>query len=557
MGRIDQSELKKIFDKKFEDEPSTQKMWQRIESKLGDKKTSIILSDDGKRKGVARKKWVPAFAVSCCLVLTTVPVLASVNLDWGQLFGGGRAASAIEEGFGQQYNLVEQRDGASMTLHGVVTDSSNMKALLSMDVPGMPDYDVVDLKSVILEDHAGDSQPMNGYLTKDKTSGQLLGIYQLKDELQNKQKTYTLKAEDLTFYKYKNLPIEWDGQTLNENIELGSSLYPSIRIKSVTYHKDKAAIRYAVSSSLPSASENLDPSLQLSLDGKVVKPVNNTMLPPENDDLLFEKVYNLTKDQLQKAKFSFSFLEENERIKQTWSFKFEADGKKASQAIYTKIQTANEELLDKAAITLKQLNITPLSIEIPFAQEQKIEENVSYRDIKLKAGDHTIDGGFSFRQKKGEYDTKAPMFLFESPKWFADWSGVPMKLMLSDAEVTRRDLSRNWTPLPEPSKDKKQAVLRMDEGFDITYTYYRDGNDLIIESESASEIFKGISQSTLRIGGSDKPIYPEMNPGGPELFGKRIERYKDIPSDAKVSINPGFYVYKDKSRNVEVELNKK
>ncbi|MFD0617209.1 hypothetical protein ACFQZR_07010 [Paenibacillus sp. GCM10027629] len=129
-----------------------------------------------------------------------------------------------------------------------------------------------------------------------------------------------------------------------------------------------------------------------------------------------------------------------------------------------------------------------------------------------------------------------------------------MKLILKDPIVDKRDTSRNWIMLQTPGTEKQQASVRMPEGFDIQYTYYRDGEDLVVESNSPSPVFYLISQSVLRLKGDDNQILPEYRPAGPNAIGKKVERYKDIPLDATFEINPGIYLYHDPGREAEIQI---
>jgi hypothetical protein len=75
------------------------------------------------------------------------------------------------------------------------------------------------------------------------------------------------------------------------------------------------------------------------------------------------------------------------------------------------------------------------------------------------------------------------VYQFESPEWYKDWSPVPMKLILKDAVVTKRDTSENWITLSKPDQNKQSAELKLD-GYAIHFTYHTAGKDLVVESES-------------------------------------------------------------------------
>ncbi|MOA42595.1 hypothetical protein D3C78_1646590 [compost metagenome] len=92
----------------------------------------------------------------------------------------------------------------------------------------------------------------------------------------------------------------------------------------------------------------------------------------------------------------------------------------------------------------------------------------------------------------------------------------------------------------------------IDENITIHITYYSEGDDLIVETDSDSAQFKGINQSVLRMNGED--YYPESNPSGPEYVGKKIERYQNVDFNETIEFNPGVYRYTDSALNTEIEL---
>jgi len=451
------------------------------------------------------------------------------------------------------------QQGITMNLHGVVTGNDQMKILVSLEMPNMPKYEVIDFDSTTLSEDGQKTKPIHGYFSKDKDSGKLLGMYTLNDTLKSKQKDYQLSAKDLIFYQTDAVPVPWEGK-LNEKLDLPSKPYPSITVQSIIRDQGKVAIRYtiATTASMEQASRT-DPKLELSLQGQRVNTVSRTLLPSEGNEMLLENVYQLSDEQLKSADWSVSYLAETQRYDGAWDFHFAVDGKKASEAIYTQPLTPDAKLLEHSAISLQELIVAPLSIQIPFERTGIGRDrwvtigDVSYKDITLQVGDHTMKGWVSpitneRNELTGEY------FRFGTPGWYQDWSGVPMKLILKNPIVSKRDTSRNWITLQTPGMEKKQASVRMPEGFDIHYTYYRDGEDLVVESDSSSPTFYTISQSVLRLKGDDEKILPEYRPTGPNAIGKKVERYKDIPRDATIEINPGMYLYHDLSREATIQI---
>lgn len=535
-------------------QPNYDTMWTAIEQEVS-KRKSVMEQNSTYR----RRKFVPATIVFLCFMVIAVPAFAGVALNWDSLIGGKNVTTALNNGFGQRYDLSVSNEGVTMSLNGVVTDGEKMKMIVSLDSEEGPIlYDAVVLERTSIIDESGTSEKVSGYLKYDKTSGKLLGIYETKDELQTNKKKYTLEAENLVLYKFKEVLLKSSHQ-VGDVISTGTKQYPNIHIQSVTESKNQLMVRYKVSASSFDGGKG-NPHL-------VIKTKNNgniqgviTQLPHEGSDLLIEQIFKLTQEEWETADLHFNYIEEAKRVDSTWRFDFTVDGKKASEAIYSRKLQSSVVLQQKAGITLEKLTITPLKINVNVQQDislerEKEEGKVFYKSVQLAIGEKEIKGELNSNSidTKERVDPKQyrSVFQFESPEWYKDWSPVPMKLVLKDAVVTKRDKTTNWITLSKPSKKKQSAGLKL-EGFAIRFTYYMDGKDLIVQSESDSSQFKGIDQSMMRVDGNE--VYPDSAVRGVVTTSTRIERYKIDTMEGILELNPGFYKYSDPSLDMEVNL---
>lgn len=535
-------------------QPNYDTMWTEIEQEVSKRKSVMEQNST-----YHRRKFVPATIVILCFMVIAVPAFAGVALNWDSLIGGKNVTTALNNGFGQRYDLSVSHEGVTMSLNGVVTDGEKMKMIVSLDSEESPTlYDAVVLERTSIIDESGTSEKVNGYLKYDKTSGKLLGIYETKDELQTNKKKYTFEAENLVFYKFKEALLNSSHQ-VGDVISTGTKQYPNIQIQSVTESKNQLMVRYKVSaSSLDGGKGNPHLVLKTKNNGNIEGMI--TQLPHEGSDLLIEQIFKLTEEEWETADLYFNYIEEAKRVDSTWNFDFTVDGKKASEAIYSRKLQASMELQQKAGMTLENLIITPLKIKVDILQDisnkrQQEEGTVFYKTVHLTIGDKKIKGEFNFGKvdpKKGIDPKKNAIgYQFESPEWYKDWSPVPMKLMLKDAVVTKRDKTTNWITLSKPSKKKQFAGLKL-EGFEIRFTYYMDGKDLIVQSESDSSQFKGIDQSMMRVDGNE--VYLESAVRGMVTTNTRIERYKIDDMEGILELNPGFYKYSDPSLDMVVNL---
>lgn len=530
-------------------QPNYDLMWNNIEQEAYQRLTKEPSPQKSARRYL---KAIPMGAVLSCLLLISVPVFAGVAMNWDKI-GGTSVTNALENGIGQQYELQDDDSGVVMHLHGVVTDGEKMKMLLSMDTNSNEDltsYIGFATETNVLVSESGSKAKVTGYVEYDPDSKKLIGIYETPDTLQEGNKDYRLEAQNLIFYRNQDIPVK-PKDYAGDTIYTGITRYPAIHMESITHTREHTTLRYKISSTQSQDTSGV-PQLAVNINGQQHEAVP-TQLPTNNTDLYVEQVFDVTEQEWQQASLHLTYVEEAKRIEGTWEFAFHADGKKASEAIYTKELQTNPEFVAKTGISLKQLVVTPLMINVLTNQGELgslKDGDVHYNTAKLLIGDKLVTGGWNLKstQEKGKYQQ---LFDFESPEWFTSWANVPMKLILQNAVVSKRDTSKNWVTLNQPTAEKQSTSLTVD-GFKIHFTYYTVEGKLVIESSSNSAGFKGVNQTTLRING--KEIIPEISPKGMVSTGVNIDRYSNIPLTEKIELNPGLYRYSDPTRDVEINL---
>ncbi|MFE4711181.1 DUF4179 domain-containing protein [Paenibacillus sp. NPDC056722] len=524
-------------------QPNYDSMWTAIEQEAYKRQANLQPS----RTPGNRIKVVPISILFSCFLLVGIPVFAGVTINWNKI-GGRSVTNALNNGIGQQYDLKASSSGVTMNLNGVVSDGETMKMLISLDTNmDLTHYIGFATERNTMTNESGATSKVQGYLEYDPETQKLIGIYETPDTLKDSKKDYRFEAQNLIFYRNKDIPLKSNHQA-GDTILTGAAQYPSVHIDSIRQAENQTIVRYRVAAS-PSDSGRGNPHLVVSIGGQE-KAAIPTLMPNEGSDLFIEQVFNVTEGDWKDASLRFSYIEEAQRISGTWAFDFKADGKKASEAIYAKKLNTSPEFQEKTGVTLEQLVVTPLDIQILIDEEVSLKKGiVHYKTAQLVVGDKTITGGLNLKGDNPE--SYQHLFQFESPEWYKSWSDVPMKLILKDAVIEKRDTSNNWITLNKPEQEKQFTKLTVD-GCEIQFTYYTEGENLIVESTSKSPGFKGVNQTTLRING--KEVVPEITPKGMVSTGTNIDSYKDVPFDGKIELNPGIYKYSDPSRDVEVKL---
>lgn len=523
-------------------------MWLAIEREVSYRKS---VPQGTLKPASSKRKLVPALVLSCFMFMA-VPAFAGVAMNWNNIMGFVGIDNALNNGYGQRFQQSATSAGIAMNLNGVVTDGEKLKALVSFDPDeGLDRYDAYQIGSVGIADESGNTVPASSNLYFDQRSGKLLGMIESNDILQKSEKKLTITAQQLILYNYKETPLKTAFQT-GDTITTGSPDYPKMHIESLTKEDDRLIVRYIVSATSP------DP---LRLDPHLIYGSGNgsrgelTVLPYDGEGLLIQQIFQTAEvNQNETESFRLSYLDQAETKDGKWSFTFKGDGKKASKAVYTKNLNNGEQLQEMAGIRLEKLIVSPQKITLNIEEDNSMEQYkhgvVWYNSVTLAVGDKEIQGGFDLIGSDPKRYQHA--YQFESSVWYEDWSTVPMKLILGDARVTKRDTTQNWTPLKQPAELKQSLEVSVDK-FLIHFTYYLDGKDLVVESWSDSPGFGGISQSMLSVNGNE--VYPEMVSNGPNYTGKKVERYKGGSGFENILWNPGFYNYYDSQKNVEVKLN--
>lgn len=526
-------------------------MWMKIEQEVASRTLRVIPVIN--RKGSIRK-WVPVSLICACIMFAAIPALAGVSFKWDRILGFMGINNALSNGYGQQYHQSVTNAGVSMTLHAIVSDGEELKALVSFDAGNDIDqFDAYQIEKSQFTDDQGNTEPASVNLYYDASNHKLLGILEARDILQKSPKNLSLNAENLVFYKYKDITLS---QELRAGAALvtGSAAYPKIYVESVEQDRDQLTIRYILRGQ-SQTPESLDPHLVIQ-NGKESEGTRGqmTLLPYEGEGLLIQQVFKRPAENvLQPGNLHLRYLVEAKTSAGNWSLAFRADGTKSAQADYSRTLKSDDRLQELTGIEITKLRIAPQKITLDLKEDRSMERFKSgvarYGSVMLVVGDREIRGNFNlYEEEAGAY---RHVYEFEPSVWYEDWDRIPMKLILEDAKVTKRDPSTHWINLDPPAEKEQFTDMTIDD-YLIHFRYYLEGKDLIVESWSDSPGFQGISQSMLRVDGDE--VYPEPGNSGPFTTGKKTERYKGGAAFKSIMLNPGFYSYTDPELNMVIDL---
>ncbi|MEK8127474.1 DUF4179 domain-containing protein [Paenibacillus filicis] len=543
--------LRELARKERPELPDFDAMWQRIQTNLETpEKFPRSQRDREARSGLRRRttRLLPA-AAAISTLLVAAPVVAGMTLGWPELMGRLGVSTAFNNGFGNPLDITVGSEGVDVTLHGVVTDAKRLDILFSAVVPDMPSYDYVKFTKASLTDGKGKSDELVNLIPTNASGGKLTGLLETDNGLSWGRNKLSLTLEGLTFFKYTDTPLPAPTAQLQAGqiIPTGTD-YGALSIVSVERNGETVSIRYEVPVSSAEAS-HAHPHLFLTWGDKRISSDYAAVLPTDKENIqLSQANFKLTAREWEQASLHFSYLEKIRTIGGHWSASFDVDDSKARMAIYRQKLEVPEAAND-SSMKFKELSITPLQIRIDYDDVRMLPHDAQYdyETYQLQVGERVISGG-------RWHDDKTRWFLrFESPEWYKDWSGVPMKLLLSDLIIRKRSTDQ-WQPLQQVTEQRQSFETTLD-GFQVIFRYYRQGDDLLVESESADERFLGIGQTAIKQDG--KWIYPEMDPMPPGGNGssRRVNKYPGLLANkGKLELSPGFYSYRVPGHTREISI---
>ncbi|MGF7036583.1 hypothetical protein J2T17_007657 [Paenibacillus mucilaginosus] len=536
-------------------EPDFEAMWGRMQTSRnkGDSNPDSVTPRDSGRGWVysLRPRLLP-FAISAGCLLLSVPVVAGMTLGWPVFMDRIGITTAVEGGFGQRIDKTLSSGGVTVNLQGVVKDESRIDILFSMNARELPTYDMIRFGRSELVSESGRKVELSSLFPERDSDGEIRGLLEADYPMDSGKERYDLTLGDLSLYRYASSELGPAEELLREGqqAQTGQPAFPQLKMQSVHREGEMLSIQY----SLPGALQDhliTNPMLQLVVGEKTIKAEYAAVAPGASNEVITQLNFRVGDRELREAAVQLNYLEAFHRVAGSWNTSFEADGRKAAEVSYRRnldpgatVNDANKEL--------KELIVTPMQIRVAFKSTwQGVPQGgtiVDYEGLDLMLGDELIRGSMR------SYGENLYM-VFETPEWYKDWSTVPMKLVLSGGILTKRAKWEDAVTLSSPS-DAKQQVRAMLDGPQVTFTYYRSGGDLVVESQSDDPSFKGISQSCILT--SDGVVYPDddFDPPGGNGTNHRVERYTNLlnKNAGELRLSPGFYRLNDPDRRLEIKL---
>ncbi|MDF2670360.1 MAG: hypothetical protein K0R67_2666, partial [Paenibacillus sp.] len=245
--------------------------------------------------------------------------------------------------------------------------------------------------------------------------------------------------------------------------------------------------------------------------------------------------------------FHISYLEAAGRVEGKWTVPFKLETAIAKQNTYKKALTGQFADAGRSQ-HLAELVVTPSMIKVNTIAEgfdDNWKELFTYGKHQLQVGDQLIAGGMFAEGEGFSYRFEVPTSL--------KLTGEPMKMILSGLRIQKRGGMDYQVKLGSPSL-AKQSVTTVMDGFEVRYTYYRDGNDLVVETSSDDANFGGIVQTVVLENGNKIDAYKREMQGPRWMSGNSsFERYAGL-GEEDITIYPFTYSIYDPNAKLELPL---
>jgi hypothetical protein len=190
-------------------------------------------------------------------------------------------------------------------------------------------------------------------------------------------------------------------------------------------------------------------------------------------------------------KLQYTKLEQN--IAGPWSFDLQLSKRQMESGTFKKALNLPLEPGDTVN-TIESMVITPTQIRVSVKVKEKYAQ-IPYHKVELEVGDKTLEG---MQYTSPKNDPFLTTYSFERPGDLVIDKQTPVTFV-GRYKVTVHDDDKTPLQLTNISADK-QTLIRETGGFPVKWTYYMQGSNLLVETQSDDARFGGVNQTHINLG---------------------------------------------------------
>lgn len=550
MNKLENTLKRQLNDEETVPYPDFSKMWNRMEQ-AGD--TSPVKIVTGRNHGSKRSRhWRRiTLAASLSALLAAAPVYAAIQYDWGSLLREKDGIqAALDQNLGQQLEQSVTKDGVTLTLHTAIVDENRTVILYSMDAGEGADKAIWNVIGMSLKDEQGittegeygyqqwdeEQQRYNGYFESDWTPGE-----------EEEKVTLTAKAVQSFSSREQELPLD-SRSPETQTFHLGLEGMKSIEVKPFAQGDGKLLFSSAVEFDNPDAKEWAFPRIVAYKGDTLVHSVpGGTFGTPGDKGEYTMKQYFAASDIPEgQTTFKLQYTKMEHNITGGWSFDLQLSKKLMESGT---IKTALNVPLETGdtVYTFEKMVVTPTQIRVSVRTEKKFPR-LPYHNYGLEISGKRLEGRFF---GTAEDDRSLVTIAFERPSGLVIDEQTPVTFTGKYKVTVHQD--DNEPLLLTDISAEKQTLIRDTDGYPVKWTYYMQGNDLYVETESDDHHFGGVNQTHIGLGKEriiGKQVTSNFDGDG---NNKAIDVYKDFQG-TEASIYMFYYTTDEPDKETRVQL---
>ncbi|MGE7688933.1 DUF4179 domain-containing protein [Lysinibacillus sp. NPDC097214] len=516
------------------DYPNENEMWSKIIRKQQ--------NHHYKTKKHSYKPKIILTAIMFTIVLSATPVLAKYTteiLDWMRNMNRTGVITSLENGFGQEVNKAVENEAGVLNIHNVISDQNGTTINFSLDIDHDDSIYAADFEKALLKISDGKEIKMEANAVYNQETDQLVGILKTDEEIPHNSDV-TLQLGGVKEIQLKSIELKDLAQsnTYPEKINIHQDGISQIEFISNDYLNGQYILDYLID--LEESNNIEDAYLSYKIQDETIASFGVTHKRPQANVIKRSDSLEIQKEAVDKLGVFLSYTDTVSYKPETWNLDFQYNQDLAKKSTF--VMDIDEKIeIGFQQLQFKELVITPSRVKLYF-NKKNIDANsnlvyINYHQIKLRIGDQELSGYF--------YED---YLSFETQELIKDITNKEIALTLNDASVEYKAEKQDKVELTNIS-DVPQTIKTELDGYPIDITYYANGSDLIVESESKNEQFGGIVQNVIYQNG--KKIFAESRSNDGVLrTHKQVETFKNI-KEKDITLNFFFYtVNEDRAKTI-------
>ncbi|AIQ13988.1 DUF4179 domain-containing protein [Paenibacillus durus] len=523
-------------------------MWERIEKTVpAGPEISGTLTP-----AFVRKRKVKRIAAAATLgaLLVAAPVYAAIHYDLGYLLNGKSGIqAALEQNMGQTLEQSVTREGITMTLRTAIVDDNRTVILYTLNAGFRPPEEFWNFKGFSLRDAEGKpiEAEVSNLLRWDAPNQRYYGILET-DWTPSHNTRVQLVAEELRKYSQQEQEINLNPASKEpQSFNIGREGMQKIKIQPFTQGTDKMMFASTVTFDRPEVKSWAFPQIVAYRDGTEVRPLpGGTFGTPDGNGNYSSQQYFDPKDiPAGKTVFKLQYTRIDHTVDGPWTFDLQLSKKQMQSGT---IQTALNLPLEAgdSVNMLEKMVITPTQIRLVIRTLEKYQE-IPYKRYSLEVGGRTLEGPRYYSIE----DPYRISLRIERPLDLKVSKDTPI-VFVGKYKVTVHEDKQMSFQLTGIS-GKKRTLDTTIGGYPVTWTYYKQGADLYVETGSEDARFGGINQTYIMQGKErllGKQLTANFTGDG---NNKAIDVYKNFKG-TEAEIHMFYYTIDDPEKETRVTL---